>query len=123
VDSIAFGNGKFIATGSDSQKRFVSISPDGEMWYRSLELPSTFVSGQYNVVFAGAKFLLAAVSNKYFVYSSDLGVNWQIAKIAEPINDVNITYGNDKYILLDHGNIRYSQSALMNELHFNIEAD
>jgi len=96
VDSITYGNGKFVVVGRDGRKPLVGYSDDGMNW--TFIPNASFPDGNFgSVVWGNDKFVAAGLGR--IAYSRD-GINWTMtANNIFPVNSImNVAYGNGMYV-------------------------
>ena len=95
INSICYGNGKFVAVGNDGK---IAYSSDGITWTAVSD--SKFETSHiYGICYGNGKFVAVGASGK-IAYSSD-GVNW--TKVSDSTFGSNTTiysicYGNGKFV-------------------------
>jgi len=98
-NTVAYGNGKFVAVTSSASSKIIAYSEDGVTW-TSAGLPT---SSKWNsITYGNGKFVALAYSSNLVVYSED-GITWNYATL--PISDIRIAvaYGNGKFVTLERG--------------------
>jgi M6 family metalloprotease-like protein len=103
ANSLAFGNGRFVAVGDS-----VLTSTDGINWTKNIDL-DYFSS----ITFGGGKFLAAAGLSS--VYLSSDGLNWTKSFIADEnlMGDLKAYYGNNEYKILAYNAMYTSKDGVM----------
>jgi hypothetical protein len=100
INTIVYGNGKFVAGGSgDGLKGVIATSTDGITWTAQTNHP--FDSSVSLIVFGNGKFVaVGSGGNNYgkMAYSSD-GITWTaVADTKIPYRYIHVAYGNGKFI-------------------------
>ena len=99
INSICYGNGKFVAVGSSGK---MAYSPDGVNWtsVSDSKFGTTYI---YNVCYGNGKFVAVGDSGK-MAYSSD-GITWTSVSDSEFNADTSIEgicYGNGKFVAVGY---------------------
>lgn len=104
VESIAFGNGRFVLTtgGSGSNPPNVAWSTDGETW-NAVRPANLFLPERGTVRFIGGNFYLAAGEN---LFRSPDGVAWQRIPLGIPAQTFRGITTDGTGLLLGSGSIR-----------------
>lgn len=104
-DSIAYGNGKFVAVGANTNK--IVYSTGGVTW------ASKTISGiSYFMGIAYGAGVFVAIGNSSVLYSTD-GINWTNATVSTTTQWKRIVYGNGMFLLRSDTNaIAYSTDGI-----------
>ena len=95
--SVTYGNSKFVAVASGSDK--AAYSTDGINWTAST-FPSS--AGWRSVTYGDGKFVAVANSSNESAYSTD-GVNWTESTLPSSTNWTSVTYGDGKFVAVAYG--------------------
>jgi hypothetical protein len=105
--SVAFGNGRYVATGTLTSNSVACHSFDGQNWSApSLVATYTFTAVSPNVVFGEGAFIVATATQfppnlgKATLYSSLDGVTWQLRHVRPDASDqvTGLAYGNGTFV-------------------------
>lgn len=90
--AISYGNGVYVAIGSDTQNGYITRSTDGTNWTSPLKIANTSLSA---ICFGYGKFLVSKAGG-YVITSTD-GINWTTAQSMK-IETEGFTYGNGRFV-------------------------
>lgn len=96
VTDFAFGNGKYVAVGYNTRCYY---STDGITWTRG---GSGLSSAAYNIVVFGKGVFVCNGNNKNMYYSTN-GITWTKIQLSITVSNLNIAYGNGKFIATTKG--------------------
>jgi outer membrane protein OmpA-like peptidoglycan-associated protein len=100
-NSIAFGNGKFVAVGPSANGDGVMSSTDGKTWIASSGIPN---NPWTSVAFGNGTFVAVAptgIGNR-IIFSKD-GVNWTTSALTDDFNWGWVKYGNGLFVTTARG--------------------
>ena len=93
-NSVAYGNGKFVAVATNGTNR-VMYSSDGITWTSASASEN---SGWISVTYGADKFVAVAINGtNRIMYSAD-GINWTSASAPEDVSWKGVTYGDGKFV-------------------------
>lgn len=95
-NSIAYGNGKFIAVATGT---IAACSEDGITW-ELLNLPAS--SAWNSIAYGNGKFVIVNTNNIGKICVGD-GTNWRTSTIPVSQNILSIIYGNGKFVVMGSG--------------------
>ncbi len=109
---IAYGNGKYVAVGSNPETTGIVYSTDGITW--TLATNPVFNAYWCSITFGNGKFVVVANNNNSACYSND-GITW--TQIVLPVGGGNpvynvIAYGNGVFIATGYYFDGYTQQGL-----------
>ena len=93
-NSIAYGNGVFVAVAGNSY--YGAYSTDGINWR---QINFEILRDRVCVTYGGDKFVALAQNNQYCDYSTD-GINWKTATMPVSRTWIDITCGNGKFVAI-----------------------
>ncbi len=110
INSICYGNGKFVAVGSSGK---MAYSYDGVNWtsVSDSKFGTTYI---YNVCYGNGKFVAVGDGGK-MAYSSD-GITWTSVSDSEFNADTSIKgicYGNGKFVAVGYSTDMYNSGGRM----------
>ena len=106
--SITYGNGKFVAVASVSDK--AAYSEDGINWTASTMSNST---NRFSVTYGNGKFVTVAYASDQAAYSED-GITWTMSTMPSHASWQSVTYGNGKFVAVaqSSGKAAYSEDGI-----------
>lgn len=123
VQVVAYGNGKFVATGTDTMSNKVLYSEDGEVWSSN---NNTMPSSQYwkNISFNdGLFFAIYGTSNgAAYIYSTD-GINWSNTNSLQALSWTGICYNNGTYTAVAYSAPNVANITLSQSQCYTLEAE
>ena len=93
--SVAYGDGKYVATANSSDKG--AYSTDGISW-TEMSMPASLK--WYSVTYGNGKFVAIASETDKGAYSAD-GITWTEMSMPASRNWRTITYGNGKFVAME----------------------
>ena len=103
--SVAYGNGKFVAVATNSNK--VAYSTDGISW-NAATMPSS--AYWLSVTYGNGKFVAVAFDSNKAAYSTD-GISWNAVTLPSSANWFSVTYGNGKFVAVAYGSDKAAYST------------
>ncbi|MDR3171521.1 MAG: hypothetical protein LBU17_07835 [Treponema sp.] len=103
INAITYGNGKFVAGGSNYGH--TAYSSDGRTWQSNTQTEAIFGGNWINgLAYGGGKFVVAGEGSGILAWSSD-GINWTTVVNTGVIgqNFMNIAYGNGSFVAVTAG--------------------
>ena len=97
---IAYGNGKFVAVATSSDKGAYSV--DGINWTKTTMPSSPSYMAWAGVTYGNGKFVAFVTDSSYCAYSND-GITWTAATLSVRRNWRDMVYGNDKFVAIAKG--------------------
>lgn len=94
--SIAYGDGRFVISATNSSKYYIIYSDDGITW-TTLNNVVPFYGA---IIYGGGKFVIISNIDNKIAYSNN-GITWTIINDAMPLQTRLITYGNGKFVALE----------------------
>lgn len=94
IRDITYGNGKFVAVGSNADTNLVAYSTDGITWATS---PLGFKGG--SIIYGDNKFVIVGEKS---AYSTD-GITWTETILPDTETWQDLAYGDNKYITIARG--------------------
>lgn len=95
INSVAYGNGQYVALGNNGSNTSVSISADGLNWTAGLVIPGNDV---YTSIAYGAGKFVAVHSSGKIAYTSDL-VTWTVVSLGSSLSLNGIAFGAGRFIV------------------------
>ena len=93
---VAFGNGYFVAVGSNSD--IVSISSNGTTWSNGGVLP--IPTGWFSIAFGNGKHVTISTGSDNAAYSTNGGVSWTSSTLPTPTDWSSVTFGNGRFVAI-----------------------
>lgn len=90
--AISYGNGIYVAIGSDTQNGYITRSSDGINWTSPLKIAKTSLRA---ICFGNGKFIVGNAGG-YVITSTD-GINWTTEQTMK-ITPKGIAYGNGRFV-------------------------
>jgi len=96
INSIAYGNDRFLVLILDGKDNTIYKSDDGQTWEQITTFPIT--EGPDRLVFAGDKFFGISYANRGYIYVSSDGVSWTKYRLPVKSSLSGVAYGNSTYV-------------------------
>jgi hypothetical protein len=113
--SLAYGNGTFIATlGGSSSKKIAYSNDDGESWTEVSVNFSDLESDSYpiGVAYGDGRFVVSFLNSSHVIYSTDNGQTWQLSTLPSYSGSyLNIVYGNGTFIIIGYASNKAAYST------------